>query len=254
MTRFESQSLRRAQFRDVDLAEAQFHDVTFEGSTFRDVSLNRVAMIGVELGHAVIDGDVEGLVINGVEVAPLIDGELDRRHPGRALLRSSDPDELREGWALLEAQWSETTESALAHPDASLRLRVGGEWSFVDTLRHLVFATDSWLGAGVLGATTYHPLGIAGPWFDHSTAGLDPELEPSLADVLAARASRQALVREWLATTTGADLEALTSPPSGVPWPPPEEMSARSRLHVILNEEWWHRQFAVRDMARWPTA
>jgi hypothetical protein len=29
-------------------------------------------------------------------------------------------------------------------------------------------------------------------------------------------------------------------------------MTALARLHVILIEEWWHLQFARRDMESWP--
>lgn len=37
---------------------------------------------------------------------------------------------------------------------------VDGEWSFSQTLRHLVFATDIWLGRAILGSDDFHPLGL----------------------------------------------------------------------------------------------
>ena len=43
------------------------------------------------------------------------------------------------------------------------------------------------------------------------------------------------------------------SAPEGAPWPPPGPMAVQRRLHVILDEEWWHLQFAKRDLAAWPT-
>ena len=35
-------------------------------------------------------------------------------------------------------------------PEPALHLRVDDEWSFVETLRHLVFATDAWAGRTIL--------------------------------------------------------------------------------------------------------
>ena len=211
-------------------------------------------MIGVMMMDAVIEGDVAGLVINGVEVAPLVEAELDRRNPGRERLRSHDPDELRAAWAWLEELWAATTAAALERPEEQLRLRIADEWSFLETLRHLVMATDSWLAVGVLGRTEFHPLGLSGPWLDPATCGLDATADPTVAEVLEARASRQQLVRDYLATATRESLAESTSPPPDAGWPPVEAMPALERIHVILDEEWWHLQFAERDMAAWPTA
>ena len=61
------------------------------------------------------------------------------------------------------------------------------------------------------------------------------------------------MVRDYLATVTPETLAMETSAPEGAPWPPPGPRSVLRRLHVILNEEWWHHRFARRDMAHWPT-
>lgn len=116
MMRFDrSDDLRGAEFHEVSLAKAQFADVTFEGARFRESYFGGARMSGVQFEDVVLelDADVVGLVINGVEVEPLIEAELDRRHPGRLLLRSEDPDELRAGWSWLEQEWSDTTDDAL---------------------------------------------------------------------------------------------------------------------------------------------
>jgi len=252
MTSFtNADNLRGADFREVSLAGSQFYDVSFAGASFREADFGGARMIGVQFEDVVIDGLVDGLVINGVEVAPLIEAELDRRHPGRERLRSDDPDDLRAGWSWLEEQWAATTAEALAAPVDRLRLRVEDEWSFLETLRHLVFATDCWLGVGILGRTTYHPLGLAGPWLDPATCGLDVTADPTTEQVLEVRAERQSLVRDRLATATRASLMVETTPWDASPWPPPEPMTELARLHVILEEEWWHLQFARRDMASW---
>lgn len=241
--RFDGEDLPGAEFLRTDLSRA----------VFLESDLSDARMRGVVLDGAVLDGSIEGLVVNGVEIEPLVEAELDRRHPERLLLRSGDPDELRRGWAALEQAWSATTAEALTHREAHLRLRVDDEWSFLETLRHLAFATDSWIGVGVLGTTTaFHPLEIAGWWFDSAAAGLDVDADPTLDEVLALRAEKQALVRDWLAGVTREQLDLVRSPDPALPWPPQEQRSALSRLHVVLNEEWWHHRFVRRDMARWP--
>jgi hypothetical protein len=246
-----SDDLRGAEFHALSLERARFDDVDLTGAVFREASLEQARLSGVQLGGAVIDGDIAGLVVNGVEIEPLVQSELDRRHPGRSRLRSSDPDQLRAGWSWLEDQWSVTTDEALRWPDGQLRLRIDDEWSFLETLRHLVFATDSWLGVGVLGRVSYHPLGLAGSWLDPASCGLDTTADPATEDVLKTRADRVALVREYLASATSDALAAETMPAQGTGWPPAESMTALARLHVILDEEWWHLQFARRDMAAW---
>src|SRR3954469_19125238 len=105
----------------------------------------------VDLSDAVIEGDVEGLVINGVEVAPLIDAELDRRDPERAKMRPTDPDGFRTAWSIVERRWDETVARARRLPPERLHESVAGEWSFIETLRHLAFATDAWVRRAILG-------------------------------------------------------------------------------------------------------
>ena len=90
--------LRRAELRRVDL----------RGAWFREVDLSGARMRGVSLIDADLDGDLEGLRIWGVEVAPLLEAELDRRHPERAVLKATEPDDLRTGWGRLEAMWAVT--------------------------------------------------------------------------------------------------------------------------------------------------
>lgn len=250
---FERVKLHGASFRETNLSETTYYDVTFERATFREAFFEGARFVGASFENAEIDGAVDGLTINGIQIAPLVDAELDRLHPGREQLRATDPDGIRDAWAWLEGLWAETTAVALEHPDSSLNLRVDDEWSFLETLRHLVFASETWVGAGILGRTTFHHLGLAGPWFDPATAGLHADATPTVEEVLAARAEQQAMVRDYLATVTAETLDSESRPPEGVAWPPPFPQPVRSRVATILNEEWWHLQFAKRDMARWPT-
>jgi hypothetical protein len=53
----------------------------------------------------------EFLRVNGVDVVPFVEAELNRRFPGRAHRRAGDPDGLRAAWATLERTWASTLES-----------------------------------------------------------------------------------------------------------------------------------------------
>jgi len=239
-----------AEFRDVDLSGAVFHDVNLTGARFSEIEMSDVRLRGVHMDGVTIEVYVDGLVVNGIVVQELVEAELERRHPERVGLRSKDVGELRVAWAALEEMWAPTMRAALARPEADLRVRVEGEWSFLETLRHLVFATESWLGAGVLGATSFSPIGIAGEWMPPEACGLDPDADPSVQEVVALREATVARVRDYLAGATQADLEAISTPDASVGWPPVEPRTALSRLHVILNEEWWHHRYVVRDLAQ----
>jgi hypothetical protein len=48
------------------------------------VDLSRVVMRGVELVDVEITGEIVNVTINGVDVGPLVETELDRRRPARA--------------------------------------------------------------------------------------------------------------------------------------------------------------------------
>lgn len=78
-------------------------------------------------------------------------------------------------------------------------LQVNDEWSFAQTLRHLVMATDVWLRGAILEIEQpYHPIGQ--PNADYETDGYDLSVfsmvAPSYDDVLEVRAGRVAMVRD----------------------------------------------------------
>ena len=102
-------------------------------------------MRGAEFSAVDISGEIGGLVINGVDVGPLIQNELDRRYPDRVKMRPTDANGFRDGWNVVDQLWAATTERARGLRPEQLHESVDGEWSFIDTLRHLAFATESWL-------------------------------------------------------------------------------------------------------------
>ena len=238
--------------RSDELQGAEFFDVNLRGARFVGADLSGVVMRGVDLQGADIDAPwlLEGdgfLLVNGVDVAPLIEAELNRRFPGRADRRAGDPDALRAAWGALERTWAATLERVAAMPAGTVDRSTGGEWSFAQTLRHLVMATDTWLGRAILQIDQpYHALGQ--PHAEYATDGYDLSVfstgSPSYTEVLEARAGRVAMVRDFLTTVTSSYLAAMRTNP----WAPDHQETVLSCLHVILNEEWEHHRYAVRDL------
>src|SRR3954463_12312851 len=166
-------------------------------------------------------------------------------------MRPTDAAGYREAWDLLEQLWAETVTKARRLPPELLHESVDGEWSFIETLRHLAFATDSWVGRAVLGdPSPWHPLDL--PWDEMpDTPGVprDRTARPSLETALALRQDRMATVRRVVDALTDESLAAHTAPVEGPGWPHPRSYPVRECLSVILNEEWQHRRFAERDLA-----
>jgi hypothetical protein len=236
-----SDDLRSARFDHVDLSGARFVEADLSGAVLRGVEVS-----GVDLDAPWLPSGAP-LRVNGVDVTPFVEAELDRRFPGRGNRRATDPEGLRDAWAALERSWAATLARVEALPPGTVDVRVDGEWSFAETLRHLVLATDAWLGRAVLELEQpFHPVGLA--FVGAEEAGLDLSAlttgTPSYPEVLAARAGRVAMVRDFLATAT---LDVLAAPRRN-PWAPERPESTLSCLHVVLEEEWEHHRFAVRDL------
>jgi hypothetical protein len=226
---------------DLELSGVHLHGANFEGARLTDVSLY----------HADISGDIEGLRVNGVEIEPYVQAELDRRWPDRVKLRATGIDGLRDAWSMLEHLWTGTTDRAgrLA-PELQAR-RVDGEWSFVETLRHLIFATDCWLFRGIqLVEHPYHPWGLPWSGVDSDSAqeiGLDISATPDLDQLLPVRIQHQQAVKTALDTLTDSELADVRTAPDD-PGHPNGDHSVLQCFHVLLNEEWQHHRYAVRDL------
>jgi DinB superfamily/Pentapeptide repeats (8 copies) len=237
--------------RSDELRGAEFVGADLRGARFVRTDLSGVVMRGVDVQGADIDSpwlyDGGFLRVNGVDVIPLVEAELNRRFPGRADRRAGHPDGLRAAWAVLERTWAATLERVAAMPAGTVEVSVGGEWSFAQTLRHLVMATDVWLGRAIMEIEQpFHPIGLAGAGAEDD--GLDMSIfaavTPSYAEVLEVRAGRVAMVRDFLATVTSDELATTRTNP----WDPAYPETILSCLHVILEEEWEHHRYAVRDL------
>ena len=226
-----------------DLAGAVFWGADLSGARFRDVNLTDVTISHALLVNVDIDALVDTVVINGVDVTAYVN-EHDPWYPLRAMLRPSTPDGMRAAWAALEDEWAKTITRAQALADDLLHESVDDEWSFVQTLRHLVFAIDKWFTAPILG----EPFDASGlpntgsvdfPW-----PGLDYHLNPSVSEALAVWADRAGRVREFLESVAAPDLtrpidvlENGTNP-------------LQECIFTVFEEAFWHNRYAQRDLAK----
>jgi hypothetical protein len=225
-------------------------DLAFRDVLLRDVGMRDVTIRGAWIASLDISGEIDGLVVNGVEVAPLVEAELDRRYPDHAAMRPRDAAGFRHAWDVVEQLWAGTVARARTFAPEQLHESVDGEWSFIETLRHLVFATECWLHRAVLGdPRPWHPLSL--PWDeapDTPEVPRDREVRPDLDTVLDLRQDRMAAVRRFVDGLTEEALAADTVPVDAPGWPEPHAYPVRECLLTILNEEWWHRRFAERDL------
>ncbi len=243
-----------------DLSGSRFQSADLRGSTFTDVYLNDVRirdaiLSGMRVDEAVLDdveinGEVRNLRINGVDVAPLVSAELDRRYPQRPKMRPTTAAGFVEAWEILGRLWAGTVDRARSLPPEMLHESVDGEWSFIETLRHLSFASAAWVGRGILGdLSPWHPLDL--PWDgmpDKPGIPRDREIRPDLAVVVALRNERRAMVSSVIDGLTDERLATMITPPPGDSWPPSEMLPLSEPLLVVLNEEWQHRLYAERDL------
>ena len=132
--------------------------------------------------------------------------------PGRA--RPTDADGFRAAWALAEAEWAQTFARARSFSAQQLHERVDGEWSFIQTQRHLVFATDAWVRRALLGdPTPWHPLDLP-----HD----DMEDAPGVP-------------RDYAARLTDEALDSLTVPVLEPGYPESEAFLVRRCLGAVVN-------------------
>lgn len=247
---FFQQRWHGARLRQIDLSDARLEQVRLNGATIVDADLTGLCIRGSYVRDVDVSGDVLSLRVHGVDVVPLVEAELDRRHPERRELRPTDAAGFRRAWTVIEALWAPTVARARALDPDLLHASVGGEWSFVETLRHLVFATDCWINRALLGdPSPWHPLDL--PWDeapDVPGVPRDRAARPSLDEVLALRADRTATVRRVVDELTDERLAGSTVPVDAPGWPEPVAYPVREVLAVVLNEEWWHHRIAVRDL------
>ena len=150
------------------------------------------------------------------------------------------------------SRWRKRSTAPGCCRPAKLHEQVNGEWSFVETQRHLLLAGDAWLGNAVLEEEApYHPLGFPYGGMPRDAAaklGLTLEATPTLDEVLAPRLARMATMRRVVDGLTEAELDRLCGRKPAEPYPD-QEYVVRRCLKVVLREETEHHRYVVRDLA-----
>ncbi|GAA2988047.1 DinB family protein [Streptosporangium longisporum] len=235
-----------------DLRGSSFTGTDLTGARFRDCDMRHVKIISSVLVDVSVSGEIENFFVNGIDVTGYVAAELDRRHPERVLVREMKTvADHHKAWQTIETLWSDTLTRAGRLPEPFLHERVEDEWSLVETLRHLVFATDLWVSQLILDLpASYHRLAL--PPSDHppealASLGLDLDAHPTYTEVLSVRSERAALVRDVLGHLTEDRLRSRcpgTFPPA---WDEPSP-SVGEALAVMMEEEIEHHRYALRDL------
>jgi hypothetical protein len=232
---------------------ARIHLCELAGLEIRDCEISDLKIVDCYGSDIYLGGDFKRVVVNDIDVTAYVEAELDRQHPTRAQARNATtPDDYRATWNAIETLWAATLARAGQLPEATLHQQVNGEWSLVETQRHLLFAGDAWLGNAVLEEDTpYHPLGFpAGgmPPDDAAKLGLTLDATPTLDEVLAPRRARMNTMRTVLDQLTETELDRICARKPADPYPD-QEYVVRRCLKVILKEEAEHHRYATRDLA-----
>jgi AcrR family transcriptional regulator len=254
MVEHENQRLLDSRFHHVDLSGSSIRDSNMSGVDIRGTFAHSLRMRGVVLVDCSIEGEVIGLQVNGVDVSGYVESELDRLDPRRPIVRNPQTvADIAAAFDLMESLWEETVARARTFTPDQLNERVDDEFSFLETLRHLVFAHDCWVSRGILREPApWHPLSL--PWEEAEEVAEVPNdrsARPSLEKVLAIRADRLALVRRVLADLTDERLAEPIEPPDTPGFVGADQHDPiGDALRTVLNEEWYHRLFAERDLSK----
>jgi len=241
-----------AEFRDTDaFKDARFINADCSGLTLRDCNVTHFKITNSYLDDVRVSGHLGNVVVNDIDVTAFVQEELDRRHPERKQLRAmNSAADFEAMWTVIDQLWSDATSRAQQLPENSLDERVDDEWSFNETLRHLIFATDAWLGC-LVDPSVFHRIGLPHselPEADALALGLDGDAQPSFEEVLEVRNDRLTAVRAVIDEVTDEGLEqvSLRSP---MPDFPDERRTVRNCLRTVMAEECGHLRYAIRDLA-----
>lgn len=229
-------------FAERDLSDAVFWGVHLQRSLFRDADFSGSTFFHVLLSDVSIDGEIDRLVVNGVDVTDYVN-QHDRWYPLRNQLSPDSVDGIRRAWDALGSEWAVLLERVSAAEPAVVDQSVNDEWSLTQTLRHLIFAMDKWFMLPILGARAFHPLGLTNTSSsEREWPGIDPQATPDFSTVLDARVEQH---RQFTAFISSMRLELL---PATVSVLENGTVPALQCFHVVLEEEFEHLRYMIRDL------
>src|SRR5689334_2651607 len=104
-----------------DLSGARFLETNLRGARLVGADVSGMVMRGVEASSIEIDSpwlsEGDGVLVNGVDVMPSVEAELDRRFPGRSQRTAESPADLAAAWAAVEQAWAAAVARAEAMPE-----------------------------------------------------------------------------------------------------------------------------------------
>ena len=225
-----------------NLAGAVFWGADLSGARFRDVNLTDVKISHAWLVNVDIDALVDKVVINGVDVTAYVN-DSDPWYPLRAMLRPTDPEGMRAARAALEDVWAKTITRATALPEEMLHQSVNNEWSFVQTLRHLVSRWTS-------GSRRRSSEKASTRWGCRTAARSTSRGRASITT--SGRLCRELSPCVPIAPTAFAYLESVATTDFTRPIEVLENGTnpLQECLYTVFEEEFWHNRYALRDLAQ----
>lgn len=230
------------EFEDRDLSDAVFWGVNLSRALFRDIDLTDARFFHGRFAHMSIDGIVDELVINGVDVTEYVNAH-DRWFPLRTQLEPASPDELSVAWSTLVRLWEDLLGRVSEIGTGIASRSVNGEWNLHDTLRHLVFVHDKWFRWPLLEEREFAAIGLpntgsqGGEW-----PGLDLTRTVSYADLVEMRRRYQERFSVFVESTAWNDI------PVEVDVLENGRVPGAMCLHAVLEEEFEHLRYMIRDL------
>ena len=229
------------EFEDQDLSGAVFWGVYLRDARFRDVDFTGARTHHVVLRDVEFDGPIDHLVVNGVDVTDYVN-EHDPWQPLRGMTEPATVEGVRESWAAFTSAWDDLIVEVSALPPSHTTASVDGEWSFVQTLRHLLFVADKWI-LGPMTDRAWSTLGLPNSGsVDFDWPGIDPDADPTIDEVLAERAEQASAVS---ALAAPGDAECLTDTVTVFE---NDTATVLDCWHTLFEEAFEHLRYARRDL------
>lgn len=230
------------EFEDRDLSESVFWGVNLQNTTFRDANVSGSTFFHTLWNNVSIDGVVDGLVINGVDVTEYVNRN-DRWYPLRTQLEPQTREELVTAWQTIDGDWAKVIAWAKTNPE-KVDVSVNGEWSLLDTFRHLLFAMDKWFSVPVMGESSFTECALPNTGSQgREWPGLELSAAPSFDQVLALRTEHSNRFAQHIRNLDIAGLpETVEVPENGT-------VPTLMCFHVVLEEEFEHLRYMIRDLS-----